>query len=62
MRLVSFAYHGNGNFTYRLRRSADDYKGGAWFGLIGKGAAECSDGSVHLFVVSLGGPGSDRGS
>lgn len=61
LRRVSFAYHDHGNFTYSLRRSAKDYKGGAWFGLIGKGAADCSDGSAHLFVVSLGGPGSDRG-
>lgn len=62
LRSVAFAYHGDGNFTYRLRRSANDYKSGAWFGLIGKGAASCAGGQARLIVVSVGGPGSDRRS
>jgi hypothetical protein len=61
LRLVSFTFNGNGNFTYRLRRSAGDYRHGAWFGLIGKAAVACSDSSApQLIVVSLGGPGSDK--
>jgi hypothetical protein len=58
MRLLSFAYHGNGNFTYRLRRSASDYTGGRWFRLIGKGAVTCVGGEARIIVVSIGGPGS----
>jgi hypothetical protein len=58
IRLLSFAYHGNGNFTYRLRRSASDYKGGRWFRLIGKGAVTCVGVETRLIVVSIGGPGS----
>jgi hypothetical protein len=58
MRLLSFAYHGNGNFTYRLRRSASDYKDGRWFRLIGKGAVTCVGAGARLIVVSIGGPGS----
>jgi hypothetical protein len=58
MQLLSFVYHGDGNFTYRLRRSARDYRNGAWFRLIGKGAATCADGKTQLIVVSLGGPDS----
>ena len=62
LRSLSFVYHGDGNFTYRLLRSANDYKAGAWFRLIGKGAASCAGGQAHLTVVSVGGPGSDRRS
>lgn len=58
MQLLAFAYHGDGNFTSRLRRSARDYRNGAWFRLIGKGAVTCADGKAQLIVVSLGGPGS----
>ena len=58
MRLLSFAYHGNGNFTYRLRRSASDYRGGRWFRLIGKGAVACIGVEARLIVVSIGGPDS----
>ena len=60
LRLVSFTYNGNGNFTYKLRRSARDYQGGAWFGLSGKGALICSGVSPQLTVVSVGGRGSDK--
>lgn len=57
MQLLAFAYHDDGNFTYRLRRSASDYKSGAWFKLIGKGAVTCTDAGTRLIVVSVGGPG-----
>jgi hypothetical protein len=57
MQLLAFAYHDDGNFTYRLRRSASDYKSGAWFKLIGKGAVTCTDADTRLIVVSVGGPG-----
>jgi hypothetical protein len=68
--LVAFAFTGtkNGlsNFTFKLRRSASDYKRGAWFGLVGKGAAVCSppspyiEGPEQFVVMSIGGPGSDK--
>jgi hypothetical protein len=61
LRLTAFTFNGGGNFTYTLRRSASDYDHGAWFGLIGKAAAICSDNDPpQLIVVSLGGPGSDK--
>jgi len=68
LRLVSFTFHGNsnagGNFAFKMKRSAADYRHGAWFGLIGKGAAVCSDQAapepVQFIVVSVGGPGSDK--
>ena len=61
LRLISFQWHGAGNFTYTLWRSANDYKAGAAFHLIGKGFADCSEGRPRFVIVSLGGPGSDRG-
>jgi hypothetical protein len=61
LRLISFQWHGEGNFTYTLWRSASDYKAGAAFHLIGKGFADCSEGRPSFVIVSLGGPGSDRG-
>jgi hypothetical protein len=61
LRLVAFQWNGEGNFTYTLWRSAKDYRAGAPFRLIGKGAADCSNGRARFFVVSLGGPNSDRG-
>jgi hypothetical protein len=68
LRLASFTFTGNspgyGNFVFRMKRSAADYRKGAWFGSIGKGSAVCSDlpgdQPVRFIVVSLGGPGSDR--
>jgi hypothetical protein len=62
MNLLTFTYNGNGNFVYRLRRSAQDYRAGAWFGLVGKGAVTCAGVAPQLVVVSVGGPGSDRTS
>ncbi len=48
-----------------MKRAAADYRKGAWFGLIGKGSVICSDQpadqSVQFIVISLGGPGSDKG-
>jgi len=69
LRLVRFTFNGNaggnGNFVFKLKRSASDYRRGAWFGLIGKAASVCSDDAfqqpVQLIVVSLGGPNSDKG-
>jgi hypothetical protein len=68
LRLVSFTFtgnsHGSANFVFRMKRSAADYRQGAWFRLIGKGAAVCSGPSseqpVQFIVVSVGGPGSDK--
>jgi hypothetical protein len=67
VRLVSAAATtsatGIGNAALRLLRSAQDFRAGSWFGLLGKVAAVCSgDGGsrrVELVVVSLGGAGSD---
>jgi hypothetical protein len=58
LRLLTFAYHGTGDFTYTLQRAAGDYRRGARFRLAGKGAVDCIDGRARLIVVSLGGPGS----
>jgi hypothetical protein len=69
LRLVGLTFTGNdagghGNFVFRLKRAASDYRRGSPFGLIGKGAAVCSENPsaepVQFVVVSLGGPGSDR--
>ena len=68
LRLVAFTFNGNspayGNFGFKMKRSAADYRGGAWFGLVGKGAALCSDQPserpVKFIVVSMGAPGSDK--
>ncbi len=63
-RLISFAFNGNspgyGNFVFTLKRSAADFRRGARFGLIGKGAALCDGASTEFVVISVGGPGSDR--
>ena len=64
LRLVSFRFNGNsgtlGHFDFRLRRSATDFRSGAWFGLVGKGASACDGARATFVVVSLGGAGSDR--
>jgi hypothetical protein len=58
IRIVSFQFNGNspgyGNFQYRLRRSAADFRGGAWFVITGKGAAICKDTRVRFIVMSVG--------
>ena len=65
LRLVSFDYNGDSgpysNFALTLRRSASDYRGGAWFRLVGKGAISCRKQPGKLIVVSLGGPDSAVG-
>lgn len=45
-----------GNFDFGARRRADDFRGGAWFELTGKGALDCSKPPVKIAVLSLGGP------
>ncbi len=62
LRLVSLRVNniqlGLANFEFVLRRSARDFRGGTWFGLIGKGALTCYD--RRFIVLSLGSAGSDR--
>ena len=62
IRLVSFTFNGNtlgyGNFVWRLRRSAGDFRGGAWFTADAKGAALCDGTSTTFVVLSIGGPAS----
>lgn len=62
-RLASFTFTGNsngyGNFVFKMKRSAADFRHGAWFGLVAKGAALCDGTSVKFIVMSLGGPDSD---
>ena len=71
LRLIAFRFTGTksgfSNFTFKMRRSAADYRRGAWFGLSGKGAAVCSPPSnpyvevqQQFVLMSIGGPGSDR--
>jgi hypothetical protein len=67
MRLLSFTFANNtrgyGNFLFRMKRSAGDYRNGAWFGLVGKGSAVCSEAGeqpVQFIVISIGGLGSDK--
>jgi hypothetical protein len=44
------------NFEWRGQRRADDFGGGAWFGLLGKGALDCSKAPITIAALSLGGP------
>ena len=64
MSLVKFDYNGSSgpysNFGLVLRRKADDFRNGAWFDLVGKGAISCNEQAGKLIVVSLGGPDSAR--
>jgi hypothetical protein len=68
LRLVWFRFTGNsngyGHFAFVLRRSAADFRHGASFGLVGKGAAVCTGAAleqrVRFVVISLGAPGSNR--
>ena len=59
--LLSYRFNGNqngqGNFEFRLRRSAADYRRGTPFTIVGKGAAGCGP-PLRIAVLSLGGPGS----
>jgi hypothetical protein len=58
IRILSFQFNGNsaavGNFEYRLRRSARDFREGAWFVISGKGAALCKGTQVRFVVMSVG--------
>ncbi|MDQ3823894.1 MAG: hypothetical protein M3321_11725, partial [Actinomycetota bacterium] len=63
-RLVLLRYRFNGyargadlgNFDFGARRRADDFRGGAWFELTGKGALDCARPPATFAVLSLGGP------
>ena len=61
-RLLSFVFNGNsvgfGNFVWKAKRSADDFRGGAWFTVDAKGAILCEGASVRFTVMSIGAPGS----
>jgi hypothetical protein len=65
LQLVRFRFTGvtgstYGNFALTLRRSAADYRDGAWFDTIGKGAVSCRSAPGKVIVLSLGGPRSGR--
>jgi hypothetical protein len=57
-RLRSFKFNGNsprwGNFQMTMRRRADEFRGGDWFGVFGKGAAICDGADVRFIVLSFG--------
>ena len=59
-RLVSFTFNGDSggyaNFVWKMRRSASDFRGGAWFTAEAKGAAICDGPDLRFIVMSLGGP------
>jgi len=74
LRVVSVRFTGNrqgwdavpahGNFSAVLKRSAEDFRSGAWFRLISKGALVCwaePSAPAQFIVFSFGGPGSARG-
>jgi hypothetical protein len=58
--LVSFAFTGNslgfGNFIWKMKRSAGDFRDGAWFTVEAKGAALCEGASTRFIVMSVGAP------
>jgi hypothetical protein len=43
-----------GHFELSARRRADDFDGGRWFEIVGKGALDCSKPPVTIAVLSLG--------
>jgi hypothetical protein len=45
-----------GHFELRARRRAGDFEGGRRFGLVAKGALDCSRAPVTIAVLSLGSP------
>jgi hypothetical protein len=59
-RLVSFTFNGNtlgyANLVWKMRRSAGDFRAGAWFTVEAKGAALCQGASTRFVVMSVGGP------
>ena len=60
MRILTFDFNGtwggDGSFGIELKRSAEDYAGGTWFSLTGKGACVSGDSAERLTVLSLGAP------
>jgi hypothetical protein len=60
LRLVSFKFNGNslgyGNFIWKMKRSAGDFRAGAWFTVEAKGAALCEGASTRFIVMSVGAP------
>lgn len=59
-RLVSFKFNGNslgyGNFIWKMKRSAGDFRDGAWFTVEAKGAALCEGASTRFIVMGVGAP------
>jgi hypothetical protein len=59
-KLMSFRFTGNsngfGNFTWKMERSATDFRNGAWFVTEAKGAALCQGTNARLIVLSIGSP------
>jgi hypothetical protein len=59
-KLVSFRFTGNsngfGNFTWKMERSAADFRDRAWFVTEAKGAAVCQGGDARFVVMSIGAP------
>ncbi len=59
-RLVSFTFTGDslgfGNFVWKMKRSAGDFRDGAWFTAEAKGATLCEGGSVRFIAMSVGAP------
>lgn len=62
LRLESFSFNGNsphwGNFDFRMRRSAEGYRGGRPFRQGGKGAAICDSAGIRFIVITFGTAGS----
>ncbi|MHB8470181.1 MAG: hypothetical protein ACYDCH_10560 [Gaiellaceae bacterium] len=62
LRLMSFKFNGNslgyGNFIWKMKRSAGDFRAGAWFTVEAKGAALCEGASARFIVMSVGAPDS----
>ena len=58
--LVSFTFNGNslgyGNFVFTMKRSAADFRDGAWFTVDGKGATLCEGATARFTVLAVGGP------
>jgi len=60
IKLTSFRFNGNsngyGNFSWKLERSAADFRDGAWFMTEAKGAVLCQGPIAQFIVVSVGSP------
>lgn len=58
--LVAWRFNGYaselGHFELAARRRADDFRGGRWFAIAGKGALDCSRPPVTIAALSVGGP------